>query len=94
MNAARSYLDPGLGELSPLCQLLPGVDVGVVGPLKGPFQLLQLLRREGGPTAPLLPLQGQIGLRFHVRALVRVARCSNQRQVRENSQSVFSFYIR
>ena len=51
-----SYLHPGLCEFGPLGELLPGVDVGVVCPLEGPLQLLQLLCGEGGPTAPLLPL--------------------------------------
>jgi len=79
-----AYLDPGLGELGPLGQLLAGVDVGVVGPLEGPLQLLQLLRREGGATAPLLPLQRQVGLRLHVRALVGVTRCGRTK-IRERA---------
>lgn len=37
---AGSYLHPGLGEFGSLSELLPGVDVGVVGSLKGPLQLL------------------------------------------------------
>lgn len=92
-----SYLHPGLGELGPLRQLLPGVDVWVVGPLEGPLQLLQLLSCEGGPTAPLFPLQRQIRLRLHIRALVRVARCSvgdKQRGRRgRNCQKQCRFYI-
>lgn len=35
-----SYLHPGLGEFGSLGELLPGVDVRVVGSLKGPLQLL------------------------------------------------------
>ena len=70
VTPSTPHLYSGLGELGPLGQLLPSVDVGVVRPLKGLLQLLQLLGREGGATAPLLPLQGQVGLRLHIRALV------------------------
>lgn len=59
------YLHPCLGEFGPLCELLSGVDVGVVRPFEGPLQLLQLLGRERGATAALLPLQRQIGLGLH-----------------------------
>lgn len=34
------YLDPGLSQFGPLGQLLPGVDVGVVGSLESLFKLL------------------------------------------------------
>lgn len=61
-GCALSYLNPGLCELGPLGELLPGVDVRVVGPLKGPLQLLQLLCCKGGPTASLLPLKRQVRL--------------------------------
>ena len=65
-----AYLDPGLGQLGPLGQLLAGVDVGVMRPFKGLLQLLQLFRRKGGPTPPLLPLQGEVRLRVHVRHFI------------------------
>lgn len=65
-----SNLHSGLRELRPLGQLLPGVDVGVVRPLESFLQLLQLLGREGGAAAPLFPLQGQVRLRVHVRAVI------------------------
>ena len=78
----RFYLYAGLRQLGPLGQLLAGVDVGVVGPLEGLLQLLQLLRREGGAAAALLPLQGQARLRVHVRRLVRVARWGGSRAER------------
>ena len=35
-------------------QLLPGVDVGVVGLFEGPLQLVQLVGGEGGPVAAVL----------------------------------------
>ncbi len=49
-------------EFCPLSQLLSGVDVWVMRPFKSLLQLLQLLSGEGGATASLLPLQGQVGL--------------------------------
>lgn len=61
-----SNLYSGFCELCPLSQLLPGVDVWVMCPFKSLLQLLQLLRREGGATAPLFPLQGQVGLRIYI----------------------------
>lgn len=62
LRGSVSNLDSGLRELGPLCQLLPCVDVRVVRALEGPLQLLQLLGREGGPAATLLPLEGQARL--------------------------------
>lgn len=56
------YLDPGLSQFGSLGQLLPGVDVRVVGSLESLLQLLQLLRCERGSTPALLPLQGQVRL--------------------------------
>lgn len=67
------YLHPGLCQFGPLGQLLPGVDVRVMCPLKGLLQLLQLLCGEGGATAPLLALQRQVGLGIHVGAVVCAA---------------------
>ena len=61
------YLYPGLGQFGPLGQLLPGVDVGVVGPLERLLQLPQLLGAEVSPTAALLPLHGKPGLGLRVR---------------------------
>lgn len=65
-----SNLHSGLRELCPLSQLLSGVDVWVMCPLKSFLQLLQLLGREGGAAASLFPLQGQVWLRVHVRSVV------------------------
>ena len=64
-------LYPGLTELGPLAELLPGVDVRVLGPLEGLLQLVQLVGREGGAGPPLLPLQRDPGLGLGVRALLR-----------------------
>lgn len=68
----RRYLHAGLGELGPLSQLLPGVNVGVVGSLKSALQFLQLLCREGGSASALFPLQGQVWFRVNVRAFIRL----------------------
>ena len=57
-----SHLDPGLGEVDLHGDLLPGVDVGVVGLLERSLQLLQLGGGEGGPDPPLLPLLRQDAL--------------------------------
>lgn len=57
-----SNLHSGLCEFCPLSQLLSGVDVWVMCPFKSLLQLLQLLSGEGGATASLLPLQGQVRL--------------------------------
>lgn len=51
-----SYLHSGFSQVDLECQLLPGVDIRVVGLGKDPFQLLQLGAGERGPDAPLLPL--------------------------------------
>ena len=64
-------LYPGLTELGPLAELLPGVDVRVLGPLEGLLQLVQLVGGERGPGPSLLPLQGDPGLRLCVRSLLR-----------------------
>lgn len=56
------YLDPGLSQFGSLGQLLPGVDVRVVGSLESLLQLLQLLCCERGSTPALLPLQGEVRL--------------------------------
>lgn len=61
-----AHLDPGLGELGPLRELLPRVHVGVLRPLEGALELLQLLGGEGGPGAALLPLDGDARLALRV----------------------------
>lgn len=61
-----SHLYSRLCEFRPLSQLLSGVDVWVMRPFKSLLQLLKLLGGEGGATAPLLPLQRQVGLRIHI----------------------------
>lgn len=69
-TVSPSNLHSGLRELRPLSQLLPGVDVWVMRPLKSFLQLLQLLSREGGAAASLFPLQGQVWLRVHIRSII------------------------
>lgn len=54
--SGASYLHPGLSQVYFEGQLLPGVDVRVVGLSKDPLQLLELGAGERGPDAPLLPL--------------------------------------
>lgn len=66
------YLYSGLRELRPLCQLLPGVDIRVVGSLESAFQLFKLFCCERGSAPALFPLQGQIRFRVNVRAFVRL----------------------
>ena len=67
-----SYTDlyPGLTQLGPLAELLPGVDVRVLGPLEGLLQLVQLVGGEGGAGPSLLPLQGDPGLGLGVGTLL------------------------
>ena len=65
------HLYPGFTQLGPLAQLLPCVDVRVLGPLEGLLQLVQLVGGEGGAGPSLLPLQGDPGLGLGVRALLR-----------------------
>ena len=48
-----THPDPGLGEVGPHGDLLPGAHVGVPVPREQRLQLLQLLRGEVGPLAPL-----------------------------------------
>lgn len=52
------YLHSSLGEVGLHRDLLPGVDVGVVGLGEGLLQLLQLGAGEGCTYPPLLPLLG------------------------------------
>ena len=63
-------LYPGLAQLGALAQLLPGVDVRVLGPLEGLLQLVQLVGGEGGAGPSLLPLQGDPGLGLGVGTLL------------------------
>jgi len=58
----RPYLHPGFGQVRPQCQLLAGVDVGVMRLLEDLLQLLQLGRAEGRPVPPLLALALAQGL--------------------------------
>jgi hypothetical protein len=53
-----------------LRQLLPGVDVGVLGPLEGPLERLQLLGAEGGAAAARFALQLDARLALRLRILV------------------------
>jgi len=63
---AEPHLNAGLGEFGALGQLLPGVDVGILGPVEGPFQFVHLLRCERRPMAALLLFQRKARLRFAV----------------------------
>ena len=65
-NLFNRHLYPGLAELGPLTELLPGVDVRVLGPLERLLQLVQLVGGEGGAGASLLPLERDPGLGFGV----------------------------
>lgn len=47
-------LHSGLGKSESLTQFLPHEGIRVVGLVEQSFQLVQLLQREVGPTAPLL----------------------------------------
>ena len=57
-----AHLYPGLAELGALAELLSGVDVRVLGPLKRLLKFVQLVGGEGGAGAPLLPLERDPGL--------------------------------
>lgn len=81
MQVGVSHLYTSLGQFGPLCQLLSGVDVGVVCPLEGLLELLQLLRREGGTAASLFPLQGQVWLRLYIWTLVRTITCVHSLEI-------------
>ena len=59
-----TYLDSGLAELGPLCQLFPGVDVGILSSLESLLQLVQLVGCERSAGAALLPLQWDPWLRL------------------------------
>ena len=61
----KLHLYPCLTQLGPLAELLPGVDVGVLGPLEGLLQLVQLVSCERCPRPSLLALQGD----FHSRQM-------------------------
>lgn len=52
----RQYLDSGLGELRPLRQLLPGINIRVVGSLESAFQFFKLFCGKGGSASALFPL--------------------------------------
>ena len=56
-----------------LGNLLPGVDVGVLGLLEVLLQHLQLVAGEGGPRPPHLPLQGEARLSLHVALVAGLA---------------------
>ena len=53
LNRVLTHPDSGLGEVGPHADLLPGAHVGVAVPREQRLQLLQLLRGEVCPLAPL-----------------------------------------
>lgn len=57
-----SYPNPGLRQVGPHRDLLPGAHVRVAVPLEGGLQLLQLLAGEVSPLPPLLLLLGVVGV--------------------------------
>lgn len=79
------YLYSGLCEFCPLGQLLSGVDIWVMCPFKSLLQLLQLLSGEGGATASLLPLQGQVGLWIYIWTFVCAVTWVEKEKDRERS---------
>jgi hypothetical protein len=60
------HLYPRFCESSPLGEFLAGVDVRVLCPLESPLQLLQLVSRERGAAATLLPLKRDPGFGLRV----------------------------
>jgi hypothetical protein len=59
-----------------LGEFLAGVDVRVLRPLESPLQLLQLVSREGGSTAALLPLQRDPGFGLRVGLVTTAGACA------------------
>lgn len=55
---AEPDLDPRLLQAGPLGELLPGVNVRILGALEGLLQLLQLLNCKRRSATALLPFQG------------------------------------
>lgn len=55
-----TYPDPGLCEVGPHGDLLPGAHVRVAVALEGGLELLQLLASEVGPLPPLTLLLGRV----------------------------------
>ena len=53
LNVVLTHPDSGLGEVGPHANLLPGAHVGVAVPREQRLQILQLLRGEVCPLAPL-----------------------------------------
>jgi len=52
-----NYLDACLGQFGSLGELFSGINVGVLGPLKGALKLFQLVRSECGTRSSLFPFQ-------------------------------------
>lgn len=61
-----------------LRHLLPRVDVGILRLLKGPLEDLELLGREGGARAPLLPLERDPWLALRVALVGASASCGRE----------------
>lgn len=54
--SVQPYLHTGFSQVSPQCQLLPGVNIGIVCLLENLLQLFQLVACKGCAVAPLLAL--------------------------------------
>ena len=86
----KLHLYPCLTELGPLAELLPGVDVGVLGPLKGLLQLIQLVSCECCSRPPLLALISD----FHSRQMRGLRRKERGERTRERGFENFCFTLR
>lgn len=70
------YLHSRLSEFSHLGQLFSGVNIRVMGSFESLLQFLQLLGRKRGTTSALLPLEGEVRLRLHIRRFIHSTACS------------------
>jgi len=72
-----THLDADLGQVHLHGQLLAGIDIGVVGLLEGPLQLMELVGGEGGPIATVFLLGAVVILtwqykKFQCRCLLSI----------------------
>lgn len=70
------YLHSRLSEFSHLGQLFSGVNIRVMGSFESLLQFFQLLGRKRGTTSALLPLEGEVRLRLHIRRFIHSTACS------------------